>query len=143
MKKYLVFFLCIPFFAMATQAIVIDHNTLPEFGKEGAKLKGLATPSLGAKQYEVWHSTLAPGGRTPIHTHETEEVFIYLKGKGKVVMDGVETYFEAPCTVICPANIEHQFFNVGDEPSDHIVILGIDSTIVDQDEIVMHLPWRK
>lgn len=143
MKKSLLFFLCIPFFAMATHAIVIDHNVLPEFGKGGAKLKGLATPSLGAKQYEVWHSTLAPGGCTPIHTHETEEVFIYLKGKGKVVMNGEETYFEAPCTVICPANIEHQFFNVGDEPSDHIVILGIDSTIVDQDQMVMHLPWRK
>lgn len=141
MKKLL--FLLFPIFAFATHAIVIDHNDLPEFGKAGAKLKGLATPSLGAQQYEVWHSTLAPGGCTPIHTHETEEIFIYLAGKGKVVMGEDETYFEAPCTVICPANVEHQFFNVGDEPSDHIVILGIDSTIVNVDKEVMHLPWRR
>ncbi|MCP5503916.1 MAG: hypothetical protein H7A41_02055 [Chlamydiales bacterium] len=58
-------------------------------------------------------------------------------------MDGEETHFEAPCTVICPANVEHQFFNTGDEPSDHIVILGSASTIVDANQTVMHLPWRK
>lgn len=141
--KNAVFIFFIPFFTWATQAIVIDHTSLPEFGKAGATLKGLATPSLGAKQYEVWHSSLSPGGCTPIHTHETEEISIYLKGKGKVVIGGEETSFEAPCTVICPAHVEHQFFNTGDEPSDHIAILGIDSTIVDQNQVVMHLPWRK
>ncbi|MCB1116902.1 MAG: cupin domain-containing protein [Chlamydiia bacterium] len=137
------FFLCIPFLAMAAEAVVIDHTTLPEFGKAGAMLKGLATPQLGAKQYEVWHSTLAPGGCTPIHTHETEEIAIYIKGKGKAIVGGKEIFFEAPCTVIYPADVEHQVFNTGDEPSDHILILGIDSTIVDQDQVVMHLPWRK
>ncbi len=143
MKKCFFLILLFPFFAFATQAIVINHNELPSFGKAGATLKGLATPSLGAKDYEVWHSSLAPGGCTPIHTHETEEIFIYLSGKGKVVMDGKETHFEAPCTVICPARVEHQFFNTGDEPSNHIVILGCGSTIVDESQTVMHLPWRK
>lgn len=134
--------LCIPFFAFSEGAIVIDHKDLPSFGKAGATLTGIATPSLGAKEYEVWRSTIAPGGQTPRHMHETEEIFVFLSGKGKVIVGDVESYFEAPCTVICPAHIEHQFFNVGDEPSDQIVILGIASTIVDADHAVMHLPWR-
>lgn len=71
------------------------------------------------------------------------EVYIYLSGKGRAVIGGEETVFEAPCTIICPANVEHQFFNIGEEPSDHILILGIDSTIVDADKEVMNLPWRR
>lgn len=143
MKKLFFLFACtLPLLGFSEEAIVISHDNLPSYGKAGARLTGLATASMGAKQHEVWRSSLAPGECTPIHTHDTEETFIYLSGKGKVVMNGQETYFEAPCTVICPPNVEHQFFNVGDEPSDHIVILTINSTIVDHDQVVMHLPWR-
>ena len=38
--------LCIPFFAFSEGAIVIDHKDLPSFGKAGATLTGIATPSL-------------------------------------------------------------------------------------------------
>lgn len=140
-----VFFLMLlfPLIAFGAGAIIVPHERLPTFGKAGAELKGIATPSLGAKQYEVWRSSIAPGGCTPIHTHETEEIFIFLSGTGKVNVGGVETAFEAPCTVICPAHVEHQFFNTGDTPSDQIVVLGIDSEIIDQDHMTMHLPWRK
>ena len=142
MKPFIFFILLFPFFTFAN-VTVINHEDLPSFGKGGASLKGLATSSLGAKEYEVWHSSLAVGGCTPKHTHETEEIFIYLQGKGKVIAGDIETYFEAPCTVICPANVEHQFFNIGDNPSNHIVILGLDSTIVNAEQEVMDLPWRR
>lgn len=141
--KVLFLMLLFPLFAFGAGAIVVPHEGLPTFGKAGAELKGIATPSLGAKQYEVWRSSIAPHGCTPIHTHETEEIFIFLSGTGKVSVGGVETAFEAPCTVICPAHVEHQFFNTGDTPSDQIVVLGIDSEIIDQDHMTMHLPWRK
>ena len=144
MKKiFFIFAFLSPFLGFAKGATVISHESLPSFGKAGAILTGLATSSLGAKQYEVWRSTIAPGGCTPKHTHETEEIFIFLTGKGKVIIDEIETEFEAPCTVICPANIQHQFFNIGDVPSDQIVVLGLKSTIIDQDQMVMHLPWRE
>jgi len=132
--------LLFPLFAFAN---VIPHEGLPSFGKAGATLTGLATSSMGVKQYEVWRSSLAPGGCTPLHTHASEEICIYLTGKGKAVIGGEEVFFEAPCTIICPANVEHQFFNVGEESSDQILILGIDSTIVDADKEVMNLPWRR
>lgn len=144
MKRWIALFtLLFPYLSFANEVIVIPHENLPSFGKCGASLRGLATASMGAKQHEIWRSSLAPGGCTPKHTHDTEETFIYLSGKGKVVMNGIETYFEAPCTVICPPHIEHQFFNVGDEASDHLVILTIDSTIFDENQIEMHLPWRR
>ncbi|MCB1080349.1 MAG: cupin domain-containing protein [Chlamydiia bacterium] len=123
-------------------AIVIPHHGLPSFPIAGATITGIATAGMGAKEYEVWRSTIAPHAHTIRHKHDTEEIFVFLSGKGKVIVGEVETPFEAPCTIICPAHIEHQFFNVGDEPSDQIVILGIASTIVDADHAVMHLPWR-
>ncbi|MDX8430301.1 MAG: hypothetical protein SNF33_00595 [Candidatus Algichlamydia australiensis] len=62
--------------------------------------------------------------------------------EAKVISHKEQLAFEAPCTVICPANVPHEFFNTGDVPTDAIAILGIDSKIIDQNEIVMELPWR-
>jgi mannose-6-phosphate isomerase-like protein (cupin superfamily) len=126
-----------------TQAIVVPHTELKDYTLNGNGLKGLATPGLGAKQFEIWRTTWAVGACTPKHTHETEEIFILLKGRGKVVIDGQETFFEAPCTIIAPAHKEHQFFNTGTEPTDAIVVLGMGSEIINQDKQPMTLPWRK
>ena len=58
-------------------------------------------------------------------------------------MNDKETYFEPPCTVICPANMEHQFFNTGDKPGNPIGVLGVTRLLVDASQTVMHLPWTK
>jgi quercetin dioxygenase-like cupin family protein len=34
----------------------------------------------------VWLQTIVPGGRTPIHRHSCEEVFVVLKGKGTFLL---------------------------------------------------------
>lgn len=127
----------------AAEAKVIFHKDQSAFEKFGNRIVPIATKSKGAKEFEVWRSSWPPGGKIPSHQHETEETFVFLQGRGKVVIDGHESFFEAPCTVVCPANVPHQFFNTGDVPTDAIVILGVDSTIVDQNEIVMQLPWRR
>lgn len=124
-------------------AIVIPHHDLPAFPIAGATITGIATASMGAKEYEVWRSTIAPHAHTIRHKHDTEEIFVFLSGKGKVIVGEVETHFEAPCTIICPAHIEHQFFNEGDTPSDQIIIVGIGSTIVGENHQDLELPWRK
>ncbi|MBS0652500.1 MAG: cupin domain-containing protein [Verrucomicrobia bacterium] len=122
---------------------IIPHEGLKRFELNGNGLVGVATPSMGAEKFEVWRTSWNVGCFTPKHTHETEEIFIFLKGKGRVLIGDQEFFFEAPCTVICPPGIEHQFFNAGDEPTDAIVILGSKSQIVDANQQEMKLPWRR
>lgn len=125
-------------------AMVIPHATNQAFEHRGNKISALATKAKGSPQYEVWRASIASNSSTPPHHwHETDEVFIFLKGKGKAIVGGTETEFEAPCTVILPAKIPHQIVNTGSEPTDHFVVIGSDSKIFDKDNIEMHLPWRQ
>lgn len=123
-------------------AKIIDHSDLKVYTFHGNSLQGVATQAMGAQEFEVWRSSWAVGGGTPKHTHNTEEIFIFLKGKGRAVIGDEEFFFEAPCTIICPANVPHELFNVGDEPTDSVLIMGPGSTIWNADGKVMNLPWR-
>lgn len=120
-------------------SLVVQHQDCQEFAKAGARLKNISGES---QQYEVWQSSIAPGGATPRHKHETEEVFVFLEGEGKAVVGDKEIPYVAPCTLVLPADIEHQIFNTGTVPTKHFAILGKGSTIFNQDGEVMHLPWR-
>lgn len=128
--------------AAPQSARVTAHASLESYENNGNTLRGIATPELGARNYEVWRTSVAVGSRTPLHRHESEEVFIFLQGKGKARIGDQEFTFEAPATVVAPANVPHQFFNIGDVPTDAIVVVGIGSKIWDQAGKEMHLPWR-
>lgn len=129
--------------AAAPNARVTAHAALESYENHGNTLRGIATPQLGASSYEVWRTSVAVGSHTPLHRHESEEVFIFLQGKGKARIGDDEFTFEAPATVVAPANVPHQFFNVGDVPTDAIVVVGIGSKIWDETGKEMRLPWRR
>ncbi|MCB1067235.1 MAG: cupin domain-containing protein [Simkania sp.] len=143
MKKWIFFsLLSLTLTAFANGPFVIDHNDIPSFQNNGNTLKGIATAHMGIGTHEVWKSSIAPGCCTPKHQHEVEEITIFFKGKGKAVIGEEVIYFEAPCTLILPPFIDHQIFNTGDEPTDHIAILQIGSKIVNAEGQEMRLPWR-
>ncbi|CAF1407793.1 unnamed protein product, partial [Didymodactylos carnosus] len=50
------------------------------------------------------------------HTHDAEEVYYFLSGKGTVNVDGVETDVGPGTSVWIPANAEHFCHNTGAEP---------------------------
>lgn len=108
----------------------------------GNQYKGIATKAMGSDSFEIWKTTLAVGSKTPKHSHETQEVFILLKGEILATIGDQEVHCVAPCTLICPAHIPHQLANVGKEPTEQIVVLGIDSKIFDLAGAEMALPWR-
>lgn len=128
---------------MANEANVSSHEDLKLYSMYGNTYRGLATKETGAKEFEVWRASLAVGGKSPRHIHETEEVFIVLKGHILAIIGEEEHHCIAPCTLICPANVPHQLINVGDEPSDQILVLGVDSQIADLEGNALQLPWRK
>lgn len=119
------------------------HDAIPQFSMHGNYQKGLATKSMGATDFEVWRASIAVGSRTPMHVHETEEVFIVLRGKILAIIGDEQIECIAPSTLICPANVPHQLINIGEEPTDQILVLGIDSKIKNMNDEEMLLPWRK
>ncbi len=121
---------------------VISHEGLKTYTFNGNVLQGVATGAMGCEEFEVWRTSWEVGGATPMHVHATEEIFIFLKGKGRAIIGGEEFEFEAPCTIICPANVPHQLFNAGDEPTDSILVMGVGSKIRDMNGKEMKLPWR-
>ena len=126
----------------AAGPVIVPHEEIPEFSLNGNSITGVATSKVGTEEFEAWRTSLGVGCCTPKHSHETEEVFIFLKGEGRAIIGGEEFFFVAPCTVICPAHVEHQFFNMGDEVTDAIVVLGRDSQIYNGGGEKMSLPWR-
>ena len=143
MKKWFVFSAMMAMFSLSgEEGSVHSHDDLKLYSMFGNVYRGVATKEMGAKEFEVWRASLAVGSQSPVHVHETEEVFIVLKGHILAIVGGQEYHCIAPATLICPANVPHQLINVGDEPSDQLLIVGIDSKITALDGKELNLPWR-
>jgi mannose-6-phosphate isomerase-like protein (cupin superfamily) len=126
----------------AQENFAFPHSEIKQYSMHGNFQKALATKAMGAHEFEIWRASIAIGSKTPKHSHETEEVFILLQGEILAVIGDRKVRCIAPATLICPANIPHQLFNIGQEPTDQILVLGIDSKIFDREGKEMELPWR-
>jgi mannose-6-phosphate isomerase-like protein (cupin superfamily) len=115
---------------------------------EPAEIPGVAHATWaghaeGLKQISVWRQSLAPGGATPPHSHDCDEVVLCLGGKGEVHIDGMAHRFGPDTTVVLPKGVSHQIFNTGTVPLETLGIFG--STPVgtfQPDSSVLPLPWR-
>src|SRR6186713_271356 len=47
--------------AAPSHATVTEHAALPSFENHGNTLRGIATPASGARNYEVWRTSVAVG----------------------------------------------------------------------------------
>lgn len=125
-------------------AQVVSHAGIKAHEMRSNAIRGVATPSQGAKEFEVWLTSIAPGSSTPPHhKHTSEEIFVFTEGEGVAVVGNTETPFKSPCTVIMPANVPHHIKNTGMIATHATVIVGVGSKIYDKDGKQMDLPWRK
>ena len=127
----------------SASGVVIPHATLTRHEHHGDDLVGVATPALGAREHEVWRSSIGVGQSTPLHSHESEEIFVFLRGTARAHIGDRIVEFTAPATIVAPAGVPHRFFNTGDVPTDAIVVLRLGSAIWDEAGEPMHLPWRR
>ena len=87
-----------------------------EQGAVGVKMRWLIDEKSGAPNFAMRHFEVAPGGRTPHHSHEWEHEVFGLSGEGVVVGEDGEKPFSAGVVVYMPPNEKHQFRNTGTEP---------------------------
>ncbi|CAN1132143.1 Auxin-binding protein T85 [Linum perenne] len=110
--------------------LVRNISELPQdnYGRPGLSHTTVAGSALhGMKEVEVWLQTFSPGSRNPIHRHSCEEVFVVLKGSGKLYIatdshhkhpgNPEEHLIFANSTFHIPVNDAHQVWNT-DEHED-------------------------
>jgi len=93
-----------------------------EFGDgkliDGRALAVKASPmKANSSKIVVGTAALPPGFSTPSHSHEAEEVALFLSGSGSVDIDGVAYPVTAGTVLLTPSNTVHiTHSNPGDEP---------------------------
>ena len=97
----------------------------------------------GLNQLSLWRQSMAPGGATPPHRHDCDEVVLCLEGEGEVHIEGTVHAFRAGQTIVLPRGAAHQIFNVGDRPLETLGVFGaspVGTTL--PDGAPLPLPWR-
>lgn len=97
----------------------------------------------GLSQLSIWRQSMGPGGATPPHRHDCDEVVLCLAGNGEVWVDGVPHPFSAGSTIVLPRDLDHQLINTGDGFLETIGILAASPVMTRlPDGQPIALPWR-
>ena len=122
---------------------VLDNSTIQQFILPGIVHQTLAGQKDGLKGTEVWMQTIEPGGETPVHYHDCEEVIIILRGSGRASIEGKNTEFGPNTTLIIAPEVVHQIVNSGNE--EMFLIAAFSSTparVFTPEGEEMSLPWQ-
>ena len=122
---------------------VINNSTIQQFSLPGLVHQTLASHKDGLKNTEVWMQTVEPGGETPVHYHDCEEVIVIIRGSGRLSIDEKAIEFGPNSTLIIPSDIVHQLVNSGSE--EIYLIASFSSTpakVFTPDGEELALPWQ-
>ena len=75
----------------------------------------LITKDDGAPGFAMRLFEIAPGGRTPLHTHKNEHEVFVLEGEGSVWREGKDVPIRPGTAVFVPCGEQHCFKNAGRE----------------------------
>jgi quercetin dioxygenase-like cupin family protein len=108
---------------------------------EGNHIAGVATPTSGAQEIEMWHGRMDANSATPPHSHDTEEVVLFLKGSGRATVADREFHYQPGDTLILPPAQVHQIF--AETESEFVAAMRSSGTVKLPDGTEIDLPWRK
>ena len=84
-------------------------------GAEGVQIRLLIHEAEGAPRFYMRQFIVAPGGHTPLHTHDWEHEVFVVAGSGAVVDEGRDKPIAAADCVFVQPGEPHQFKNTGGE----------------------------
>jgi quercetin dioxygenase-like cupin family protein len=108
--------------ALDTGAKAVDMD-----GVEGVTIRWLISKADGAPNFAMRLFEVAPGGHSPLHTHDWEHEVYIVDGKGELEFEGARRPFEKGWFILVPPGSEHQFVNTGDEPMRFLCLVPNDS----------------
>jgi quercetin dioxygenase-like cupin family protein len=103
---------------MVAANIITEKDGVPVLYKDckrgfGVRLVHPQNPKAPSKNLSVALVYLAPGGILKPHSHENEEVYIILEGKGTGSFGGKSITVEKGMFIHLPPNAEHSLENIG------------------------------
>ncbi|HEY2774952.1 MAG TPA: cupin domain-containing protein [Candidatus Binatia bacterium] len=120
---------------------IFRDNENREHSLAGNHTIGLATPSRGANQIEIWRGHMDADAATPPHAHDSEDVVLLLSGRRRATLDEKEIPYRAGDTMILPAHKVHQIF--ADSRTEFVNATRIGGIVTLRDGEVLDLPWRE
>lgn len=115
---------------------------LPRAALPGIEHVTLAGSENGLKNLSIWRQSIAPGGATPPHRHDCEEVVLISAGRGEVSLNGKVHPFGPDTTLVIPRNAPHQITNVGDDFLELVGVLAMSPVeVFFPDGRPIELPW--
>jgi uncharacterized cupin superfamily protein len=110
---------------MTNTMYVICHTSLPRTSHpSGCRSLCAAGRARGLTQFEAWIHELDAGAASVPCTHAAEQALLVLAGGGKLMLAGAPHRFNAPCTLIVPAGVEHQIVNHGAQTLQYVAVLA-------------------
>ena len=122
---------------------VIEQTTPTQTPIPGLAHATWAGHDDGLTQLSVWRQTMAPGGATPPHQHDCDEVVMCHTGSGELHTEGRVQTFTASSTLILPKGRVHQFFNTGKVDMEITGVFAATPVVTRlPDGSALDLPWR-
>jgi quercetin dioxygenase-like cupin family protein len=95
------------------EAASIASEKVTTAGAERVTIQKLISEADGAEKFHLRQFTIAPGGKTPLHTHAWEHEVYILAGEGTLIFEGSERSFSKNAVIFVPPEKEHSFVNTG------------------------------
>lgn len=127
-----------------TEIQVIDTEQVKEHTLPGLSHRTVAGRHTSLENLEVWYQMVEPEAGTPVHYHECEEVLQILEGTGvmKIESTGEAISFDAPTTLVVPAEEVHQILNTGVDSMRLVASLSeTPARVFSPEGEIMELPW--
>ena len=85
---------------------------------DGSTIREVAGPAIdSARNQSLAEASVPPGGATAEHYHrETEEIYFFTHGAGRMRLGDEEREVEPGDTVVIPPGVRHKLWNDGGEP---------------------------
>ena len=109
------------------KALDVGASEVKLEGVEGVTIRWLISKDDGAPNFAMRLFEVAPGGHSPLHTHEWEHEVYIVDGSGEVEFEGVRKPFEKGWFLLIPTGREHRFSNTGDEVLRFLCLVPNDS----------------
>ena len=108
-------------------ALEVGAKDVEMDGVEGVSIRWLISKDDGAPNFAMRLFEVAPGGHSPLHSHDWEHEVYIVDGSGELVFEGERRPFEKGWFIHVPTGREHQFVNTGDSVMRFLCLVPNDS----------------
>lgn len=95
------------------RATLIKAADIPRTDRGGVVMSPLATPAQGATDAIVLRGSVGPGLEFPAHSHDHQEVLVFLAGSARGIVGETEYVLAAGDVLLIPPHVVHSFESVG------------------------------